>query len=65
MKKPKSLESLLSFTTYCQEHPEERFWQALRNWAGVRFIFKSDDENAYEKLSESNPANLTDTFYEQ
>jgi hypothetical protein len=23
---------------YCVAHPEERFWQALRNWAGMRTI---------------------------
>ena len=34
----KSQETLVSFTKYCTEHPEERFWQALRNWADVDFI---------------------------
>ena len=28
-----------SFLVYCQEHPEERFWQALRNWADVDYVF--------------------------
>lgn len=59
----RSQPTLDSFIDYCKANPEQRFWQALRNWAGVRFIFATDDENAYEKLSESNPANLTDTFY--
>jgi hypothetical protein len=32
---------LKSFIKYCEKHPEERFWQALRNWAGVAFIYAS------------------------
>ena len=24
--------TLTSFTIYCREHPEQRFFQALRNW---------------------------------
>ncbi len=26
---------LADFVRYCEEHPQERFWQALRNWANV------------------------------
>ena len=33
---------LLSFIRYCINHPEERFWQALRNWANVPYIFIGD-----------------------
>lgn len=29
---------LRSFTSYCLENPELRFWQALRNWSGHHFI---------------------------
>jgi hypothetical protein len=29
---------LAEFTLYCEAHPEERFWQALRNWADVDMI---------------------------
>jgi hypothetical protein len=29
----KSRKELSSFILYCQNHPEERFWQALRNWS--------------------------------
>ena len=37
-------ESLLqSFVVYAQEHPEERFWQALRNWSRWSFIGVSND----------------------
>ncbi len=30
---------LSSFIRYCVKHPDERFWQALRNWSGYSFIF--------------------------
>ena len=33
-------EVLASFAEYCKEHPDERFWQALRNWSGYPFIFE-------------------------
>jgi hypothetical protein len=26
------------FMVYCIEHPDERFWQALRNFSGADFI---------------------------
>lgn len=29
----KNTKVLLSFIVYCFNHPEERFWQALRNWS--------------------------------
>jgi hypothetical protein len=28
-----------SFTAYLEAHPEQRFWQAVRNWSGEAFIF--------------------------
>jgi hypothetical protein len=31
-------EALQSFVQYCEEHPEQRFWQALRNWSKWRYI---------------------------
>jgi len=34
---------LESFVVYCQEHPEERFWQALRNWSRWSFVAVSND----------------------
>ena len=34
-------EQLDLFVKYCKEHPEERFWQALRNWANVDAIYKT------------------------
>lgn len=35
----KNGKTLLDFIEYCRTHPEYRFWQALRNWARVPFIF--------------------------
>jgi hypothetical protein len=34
----KSRKELSSFILYCQNHPEERFWQALQNWSGYTSI---------------------------
>lgn len=52
--------TLASFIEYCNNHPEERFWQALRNWVGFAFIVVSDyppfDQNFGENTVE-------DTFY--
>ncbi len=39
----KSQKLLESFVTYCQENPEFRFWQALRNWSRWSFIGVSND----------------------
>jgi len=36
-------EVLEQFVRYCKAHPEERFWQALRNWSGYGFILATDD----------------------
>jgi hypothetical protein len=44
---------LQSFTEYCHEHPEERFWQALRNWSEMAYIFAGKETDA----------DLEDTFY--
>ena len=27
-----------SFLQFLEEHPEQRFWQAVRNWSGMSFI---------------------------
>jgi len=49
MKKPKKVNHVLkgsknyklafSFLDYCLEHPNERFWQALRNWSRFESIY--------------------------
>ncbi len=35
----RSRDTLSSFIRYCVRHPDERFWQALRNWSGYNFIY--------------------------
>ncbi len=52
MSKNKKL--LESFVKYCGEHPDERFWQALRNWSDFNFIWES---NEFMEVP-----NLRDTF---
>lgn len=55
----KNIKVLESFVSYCEHHPEERFWQALRNWCGWSFIFVSrsiEPKDAYPEI-------LEDTFY--
>lgn len=41
-------ETLMSFLEYCRTHPEERFWQALRNWSGYQFIFAHDSAGDHD-----------------
>lgn len=41
------------FIKYLEEHPDERFWQAVRNFSGYGFILASNNPNAI----------LLDTFY--
>jgi hypothetical protein len=33
---------LAEFTEYCKEHPKERFFQALRNWAKFPYLCWTD-----------------------
>lgn len=30
------------FLRYCEAHPDQRFWQALANWSGQRFIWAGE-----------------------
>jgi hypothetical protein len=34
----KNSQALNDFVRYCKAHPDERFWQALRNWSRFQFI---------------------------
>jgi hypothetical protein len=45
------------FTEYCRDNPNERFWQALRNWSGQAFIMAVRTGGDYDR------ANPKDTFY--
>lgn len=51
-------ELLESFVKYCQEHPEQRFWQCLRNWCGWSFVLVSTDSNHIAEIED-----IRDTFY--
>lgn len=52
---------LESFTKYCKENPELRFWQALRNWSKYDFIMGWSAEEF--DLDKANEMGLKDTFY--
>lgn len=52
----KRKELLDSFISYCETHPEERFWQALRNWSEVNFLFVSRE-------AKPDIPDLIDTFH--
>lgn len=53
----KNRDLLRSFVDYCHRHPEERFWQALRNWCGWPFLYVSQD------APYANTVSVRDTFY--
>lgn len=74
MNENKNKEKLASFIKYCLDHPEEKFWQALRNWSNYYFIFtwrprqplrlNNKDGNYYvDGLEELSKLGLEDTFY--
>lgn len=50
-----AVEMAIQFLEYCHEHPEQRFWQAMRNFTGNNFIFVSENRVEAEGLH--------DTFY--
>lgn len=52
----KNVDMLDSFIDYCMTHPEERFWQAIRNWAKVGYILATSGVHPLE-------GHLVDTFY--
>ena len=54
----KSKKQLNSFIKYCENHKEERFWQALTNWSKYNFILGSKAID-FEDI----PNNMEDVFY--
>ena len=52
--KTRNRETLADFVAYCEANPNQRFWQALRNWAGVGFVLLSEDRES-----------MRDTFYRE
>lgn len=54
-----------SFATYAKAHPEERFWQALRNWSGHDFILAGNmtsSKGGQKVTFDQIPLYLQDTF---
>lgn len=56
----KSKSLLESFAAFCRANPEQRFWQALRNWSGHAFIFVASD---YPRTAQEAYWDGKDTFY--
>lgn len=56
----KNQKQLDDFIEYCNKHPQERFWQCLRNWSETPFILKGQSFNIETRQYED----LKDTFYE-
>lgn len=69
--KNKNERMLASFTEYCKSYPEQRFFQALRNWtrenldADCNFIFIAPSEFLDTETFTAEQAcdMLQDTFY--
>lgn len=55
---------LMSFINYCASHPDERFWQALRNWAGMSHIWACKiGKSPSIDLPATQVSHRCDTFY--
>lgn len=50
-------DKLYSFMAYIQANPEQRFWQALRNWAGVPYVLTAQELENWKDYH--------DTFYDE
>ena len=61
----KSQKLLVKFTKYCMDNPDERFWQALRNWSEYSFIYGQKSGGAAEDMTDmfGKECKLYDTFY--
>jgi hypothetical protein len=57
--KTRNNELLESFTIFCKAYPEQRFWQALRNWSGNFFILINDGKETSDTFG-SNKQNGQD-----
>jgi hypothetical protein len=53
-------EQLDSLVEYCQAHPNQRFWQALRNWSGWQHVLVSNDSDFV--LGQVTTGKIRDTF---
>jgi len=46
----KNSTKLESFVKFCENHPNQRFWQALRNWSGHEYILVAEGASALKRL---------------
>lgn len=60
--KTRNSEVLASFVAFCQQHPDQRFWQALRNWCEMPFVLVSHLA-PHDLLGTTSQAAIYDTFY--
>ena len=64
--KNKNEKVLADFIKFCLNHPELRFWQALRSWAKVGFILTSThfDAEMFDKdWLRAMKVKIYDTYY--
>lgn len=55
----KNIKLLESFTAFCKGNPEQRFWQALRNWSEYEYILGS------KQVFPDGELETEDTFYKE
>jgi len=53
MPETRNSKALASFVSFCKDHPDQRFWQALRNWSKFNFILGANGLDGWD---------ATDTF---
>lgn len=65
MDKTRNSELLASFSDYCKAHPDQRFWQAIRNWSGEPYIVSGSTPPVLMKArgQDKEVDALVDTFY--
>lgn len=56
----KNSQVIRDLVKYCQEHPEERFWQAITNWGKYPYIYGS-----MRQINLKGKDWLEDVFYEE
>lgn len=63
----KSKALLKSFTYYCEQNPQLRFWQALCSWSGAKAIYKLLEGTHLQVMEQMRTKDvvLKDTFYEE
>lgn len=50
---------LADFADFCRCHPNQRFWQALRNWSGQNFILAATHHDHHDHHHDT----CRDTFH--